>query len=89
MLNRNKTYDLNVTKEEYTPNILEDEEHMYLMKKAIMELPLAEKNIMLMYLEFGTYVDVARVLRVSTPTCKKRIVEIIEKIKNKCNGRNN
>lgn len=70
-------------------DFIEDSECLVCLKETIMGLPLPDRNIMLMYIEEGTYSAVAKRLKCSVPTVSKKIRKIREeikiKIKPKCN----
>ena len=44
-------------------------------------LSLAERRILIYYIELGTYSEVAKILRCSVPTVSKKIREIREKLR--------
>lgn len=59
-----------------------DDDRLYWIRKAINSLHPAQKRIIVMYLEYGTYSEVAKELHCSVPTCSKMVKEIISKLKN-------
>lgn len=58
----------------------EDDDLTYKLKKNLEALPTPSKNIFLLYLYYGTYTDVAKILKCSPPTCRKKINEIREEL---------
>lgn len=64
----------------------EDDDCLRSIKDSIRELPLAERMIMVMYVEAGTYSEVAKQLRCSVPTVSKRIKMIKAKLGKKVEG---
>lgn len=85
-LKRNtKTNDINEIETDYAINDTDSDE-MYILKDYILNrLPTAEKNILLLYLEYGSYAEVAKRLNCSTPTASKYIKMIINKIRENVN----
>lgn len=67
---------------EYEPDNLIDDDHMLHIKEAVDTLPFIQKKIFLTYVELGSYAALAREFGVSTPTAKKYIETIREKIYN-------
>lgn len=48
------------------PDKMVDDEKLYLIKKKIKELPRADINLLLLYLELGSYAKVAKFLNCSS-----------------------
>ena len=65
---------------DYLADSPEDDDTMRALRERIRDLPLPERRIFIMYTEFGTYSEVAKVLKCSVPTVSKKIREIREKI---------
>lgn len=59
----------------------EDDDCLRAIRERIAELPMAERRIMVMYIEAGTYSAVAKQLKCSVPTVSKKIRGIKKKIK--------
>lgn len=72
---------IKVYEEEWTPEMLTDDERVYRIKEALQELRPVERKIFLTYVEGGTYTSVAAEYGVSVPTAKKYLMVVIEKIK--------
>lgn len=67
--------------DEYRPNG-DDDDLMLELKEAIFsELTEAERKILIYFCEIGSYAGVARIWGSSPPTVKKRVEEILDKIK--------
>lgn len=66
--------------QEYFPT-LEDDDRMLEIKNKLFKLTEAERRIFLIYLDEGTYTGVAKFFGCSAPTAKKKIKNIIEKLK--------
>lgn len=49
-----------------TPDKMVDDEKLYLIKEKIKELPRADINLLLLYLELGSYAKVAKFLNCSS-----------------------
>lgn len=60
----------------------EDDDQMRAFKEAVASLSEVDRRIWLLYCELGSYSALARFLRNSPPTAKKRVVAIREKILN-------
>ena len=58
----------------------EDDDSMYDLKKRIFELSEAEQRILLLYVDCGSYSEVARQLNVSAPTVRNYINRIKDKL---------
>ena len=65
---------------EYITVSSEDDDCLRAIKDSIRDLPMAERMIMVMYVEAGTYSEVAKHLRCSVPTVSKRIKAIKAKL---------
>lgn len=68
---------------EYIEFNIEDDDCIRSIKETLRALPLPEKVIYTMYLEEGTYSEVAKQLRCSVPTVSKKVRAISERIKQK------
>lgn len=67
--------------EEYlTPDKMVDDEKLYLIKEKIKELPRADINLLLLYLELGSYAKVAKFLNCSSTLIYLRIRKIRNKL---------
>ena len=67
--------------EEYlTPDKMVDDEKLYLIKEKINELPRADINLLLLYLELGSYAKVAKFLNCSSTLIYLRIRKIRNKL---------
>ena len=80
MSSAEKTYDFKRIEQEYLQT-LEDDDRMFAIKERFFALSEAERRIMVVYMEEGTYAGVAKFFGVSSPTSKKKIKRIIEKLK--------
>lgn len=58
----------------------EDDDTLRGIRERIAALPLPERRIFIMYTEYGTYSEVAKILKCSVPTVSKKIREIRKKI---------
>ena len=65
---------------EYLPNA-EDDDLMREIKEDLFKLSEVERKLLILYCEVGTYAGLARKLHSSEPTAKKRVQEIIYKLK--------
>lgn len=65
---------------DYSP---EDDDCTMGIKDAIRGLSLPERRIYLMWMEEGTYTEVAKSLRCSVPTVSKKVRAIKDKIRKK------
>ena len=64
---RKPEVDYNILEEEFTsPNPLTDAEYIYRLKEAISSLPTADKDILLLYLDEGSYRKAGRKIGVSS-----------------------
>ena len=65
---------------EYMPN-LNDDDLMREIKEDLFRLSEVERKLLILYCEEGSYAGLARKLHSSEPTAKKRVQEIIYKLK--------
>ena len=63
-----------------TSNKMVDDEKLYLIKEKIKELPRADINLLLLYLELGSYAKVAKFLNCSSTLIYLRIRKIRNKL---------
>ena len=70
-----------MARNEYIEFSLEDDDCLRSIKEVMRSLPLPEKVIYTMYLEEGTYSEVAKQLKCSVPTVSKKVRAISEKIR--------
>lgn len=54
----------------------EEDDRMLALKQQFFALSPADRNILLLYAEYGTYTGVAKILHCSSPTCKRKILKI-------------
>lgn len=77
----NEEYDFNAAEAEYfTVNAGDDDELLELKKAVYTELNEAERRILVLYMDTGTYAGAARVLGVAPNTIKNKILSIRYKI---------
>lgn len=69
-----------VYEEDYRPNPDIDDDEMLHIKTAVSKLNTIQRLIFFQYCEIGSYAGLARLYGVSTPTAKKYIEEIRQKI---------
>lgn len=62
------------------PDKMVDDEKLYLIKEKIKELPRADINLLLLYLELGSYAKVAKFLNCSSTLIYLRIRKIRNKL---------
>lgn len=62
------------------PDKMVDDEKLYLVKEKIKELPRADINLLLLYLELGSYAKVAKFLNCSSTLIYLRIRKIRSKM---------
>ena len=62
------------------PDKMVDNEKLYLIKEKIKELPRADINLLLLYLELGSYAKVAKFLNCSSTLIYLRIRKIRNKL---------
>lgn len=60
---------------------LDDDDCLEGLRERIRALPLPERKIFLMWVELGTYSEVAKILHCSVPTVSSKIRAILEKLK--------
>lgn len=76
-----KEIDIEELENEYLlPDKMVDDEKLYLIKEKIKELPRADINLLLLYLELGSYAKVAKFLNCSSTLIYLRIRKIRSKI---------
>lgn len=76
-----KEIDINELENEYLlPDKMLDDEELYLLKKRIKELPRADINILLLYIDLGSYGKVAKVLNCSSTLIYQKNRSIREKL---------
>lgn len=86
MKNRVEINELEAIKVEYLIPTIEDDDRMVALRKILREeLTLAEQNLLIIYLETGSYAGLARAINCSLPTARKRLNLVIKKIK-ECYG---
>lgn len=66
---------------DFSTIVTDDDDLLFHIKTILTELPTAEKNMLVVYAELGSYSAAARKFNCSSPTFKNRIVQVIEKIK--------
>lgn len=73
---------------EYKPSTLtDDNDYINTIKKIVMNLPITERRIFILYTDSGSYSEVARQMKCSSPTVKKYVNDIKQKIMNELNNR--
>lgn len=76
-----KEIDIEELENEYLlPDKMVDDEKLYLIKEKIKELPRADINLLLLYLELGSYAKVAKFLNCSSTLIYLRIRKIRSRI---------
>ena len=76
-----KEIDIDQLNEEYlTPDEMLDSEELYLLKKKIMQLSQADRNILLLYIDLGSYGKVAKVFNCSATLIYQRMKATREKL---------
>lgn len=78
---KTKIPDWQTIERDYLPNAGDDDLLAELKVALFTELTEVERKILLYYCELGSYAAVARIWGSSPPTVKKRLMEIIDKIK--------
>lgn len=73
--------DFEKIKLDYIPTE-EDDDFMRKLKEKIFSLSEVEQRILLLWVDTGSYSEVARQLNCSAPTVRKYLTPIIDKIKN-------
>ena len=69
-----------IEREYLTPKYDDDDRIREIRERMRTRLTLAERKIMIYYMELGTYTEVAKILHCSVPTVSKKIREIREKL---------
>ena len=69
-----------IEREYLTPRDEDDDRIREIRERLKTRLTLAERKIMIYYMELGTYTEVAKILHCSVPTVSKKIREIREKL---------
>lgn len=69
--------------EDYEPDSLKDTEEMYTLKKAIKDLPVGDRAMMLLYADLGSIYRVGNLLHVHPTTVYSNIKRIRESIKDR------
>lgn len=69
-----------IEREYLTPKYDDDDRIREIRERMRTRLTLAERKIMIYYMELGTYTEVAKILHCSVPTVSKKIREIKAKI---------
>lgn len=72
-----------VYEREYLDYGKEDDDCLRAIREELRSLPLAERRIYIMYVEAGTYSEVAKQLHCSVPTVSKKIRAIRDKLREK------
>ena len=76
-----KEIDIEGLENEYlVPNKILDSDDLYLLKEKIMQLPQADRNILLLYIDLGAYVRVGEILNCSSTFIGMRLKDIREKL---------
>ena len=76
-----KEIDIEELENEYLlPDKMVDDEKLYLIKEKIKGLPRADINLLLLYLELGSYAKVAKFLNCSSTLIYLRIRKIRSRI---------
>ena len=70
--------------EDYEPDALNDTEEMYALKKAIRDLPVGERVMMLLYADLGSIYKVGELLHVHPTTVYSNLKRIKETLKKQC-----
>ncbi len=66
--------------EDYTPDPLRDDEYMYRIKKAVMELPEPDRNLLIRLAEEQTYSGVAKRYHLSVTAVRYKVEEVRRKL---------
>lgn len=72
-----------MARNEYIEFNIEDDDCIRSIKETLRGLPLPDKTIYTMWLEEGTYSEVAKQLRCSVPTVSKKIRAVSARIREK------
>lgn len=76
-----KEIDIDELENEYLlPDKMVDDEKLYLIKEKIKELPRADINLLLMYIELGSYAKVAKFLNCSSTLIYLKLKRIRNKL---------
>ena len=67
--------------EDYEPDALNDTEEMYALKKAIRDLPVGDRVMMLLYADLGSIYKVGELLHVHPTTVYSNLKRIKETLK--------
>ena len=70
--------------EDYEPDALNDTEEMYALKKAIRDLPVGDRVMMLLYADLGSIYKVRELLHVHPTTVYSNLKRIKETLKEQC-----
>ena len=70
--------------EDYEPDALNDTEEMYALKKAIRDLPVGDRVMMLLYADLGSIYKVGELLHVHPTTVYSNLKRIKETLKKQC-----
>ena len=70
--------------EDYEPDSLNDTEEMYALKKAIRDLPVGDRVMMLLYADLGSIYKVGELLHVHPTTVYSNLKRIKETLKKQC-----
>ena len=70
--------------EDYEPDALNDTEEMYALKKAIRDLPVGDRVMMLLYADLGSIYKVGELLHVHPTTVYSNLKRIKETLKEQC-----
>lgn len=73
--------DFNKVAEEYLPSMNDDDLIREIKDDFFNVLSEGERRILILFMEFGTYAGVAKFLGVSSPTAKKAVEAIKDKLK--------
>lgn len=66
--------------EDYKPDALKDDEYMYRIKEALMNLPTADRNLLIRLAEEGSYSGVAKRYRLSITAVRYKVEEVRRKL---------
>ena len=70
--------------EDYEPDALNDTEELYALKKAIRDLPVGDRVMMLLYADLGSIYKVGELLHVHPTTVYSNLKRIKETLKKQC-----
>ena len=74
--------------EDYEPDALNDTEEVYALKKAIRDLPVGDRVMMLLYADLGSIYKVGELLHVHPTTVYSNLKRIKDTLKNKIENEN-